>query len=92
MSRGAPCGRSVGRTGLPNYLLAQTSVLQKGNSDFFVVSVTDSDPTVAAQLATEYARQIVKYRSELATAAIANARRLAARKLGELEAAGKEKT
>ena len=29
----------------PNYLLSQTSVLQKGGSDFFVVSVTDSDPT-----------------------------------------------
>ncbi len=76
----------------PDALLAQTSVGQKGTSDFFVVSVIDTDPTVAALLATGYARQIVRYKSELATAAIANARRLAARKLGALEAAGKENT
>jgi succinoglycan biosynthesis transport protein ExoP len=85
--------RALDRTDrTPNYLLAQTSVLQKGGSDFFVVSVTDSDPTVAAQLATEYARQVIKYRSELATAALANARRLASRKLERLEADGKKKT
>ena len=74
----------------PEALLAQTSVGQKGTSDFFVVSVIDTDPTVAAMLATGYARQIIRYKSELATAAIANARRLAARKLGALEAAGKD--
>lgn len=76
----------------PNYLLSQTTVLQKGSSDFFVISVTDRDPIVAARLATEYARQVIKYRSQLATAAVANARRLASRKLRALEAAGKENT
>lgn len=76
----------------PAYLLSQTSVLQKGGSDFFVVSIRDADPEVAAQLATEYARQIIRYRSELTTAAIGNARRLAARKLAQLEAAGKDRT
>ena len=85
--------RALGRADRsPNYLLGQTSVLQKGGSDFFVVSVTDRDSIVAAQLATEYARQIIKYRTELTTAAVANARRLAARKLDELEAAGKSRT
>ena len=92
MSRDAPC-RALGRTDrTPNYLLAQTSVVQKGASDFFVVSVTDRDPTVAAQLTTEYARQVIKYHRELATASLANARRLASRKLSELEDAGKKKT
>jgi Mrp family chromosome partitioning ATPase len=73
-------------------LLAQTTVGQKGTSNFFVVSVADNDPQVAVLLATGYARQIVRYQSELGTAAIANARRLAARKLAALEAAGKEST
>lgn len=85
--------RALGRTDRsPAYLLSQTSVLQKGGSDFFVVSVTDRDPQVAAQLATEYARQIIAYRSELATTAVAHARSLATRKLAELEAAGKRTT
>ena len=84
---------ALGRTDRsPAYLLSQTSVLQKGGSDFFVVSVRDADPLVAAQLATEYARQIVRYRSELATTAVATARGLASRKLEQLEAAGKDKT
>ena len=76
----------------PDALLAQTTVFEKGTSNFFVVSVTDSDPTVAVLLANEYSRQIVRYKSQLATAAVANARRLAARKLDALEAAGKENT
>lgn len=85
--------RAQGRTDrTPNHLLARTTVLQKGGSDFFVISVTDGDPTVAAQLATEYARQVIRYRSELATAAVANARRLVSRKLRELEADGKKTT
>ena len=85
--------RALDRTDrTPSYLLAQTTVFQKGTSDFFVVSVTDSDPTVAVLLANGYARQIVRYSSELATAAVTNARRLAARKLDALEAAGKENT
>ena len=62
--------RELNRTDrTPNYLLSQTTVLQKGSSDFFVISVTDRDPVVAARLATEYARQVIKYRSQLATAA-----------------------
>ena len=73
-----------------NYVLGQTSVYPKGNSDVFVVSVTDAKRALAVQIANEYARQIVRYRTQLDTASIANARTEAGRKLLKLEAAGKE--
>jgi succinoglycan biosynthesis transport protein ExoP len=73
-----------------NYVLGQTSVYPKGNSDVFVVSVTDPKRGLAVRIANEYARQIVRYRTQLDTASIATARAEAGRKLQALEAAGKE--
>jgi len=76
----------------PTYVLAQTTVSPKGNSDVFVVSVTDRNRALAARMATEYAQQIVRYRGQLDTASIAKARAEAARKLTQLENAGNERT
>jgi polysaccharide biosynthesis transport protein len=75
-----------------SYVLRETTVVPKGNSDVFVVSVVDPSPAVAVRLATAYAQQIVRYRGELDTTSIGKARAEAAAKMRQLEAAGRDNT
>jgi succinoglycan biosynthesis transport protein ExoP len=56
-------------------LLRHSSVTAKKDTDILVFAVTDGNPTLAARLATAYARQFTIYRKELDTAALERARR-----------------
>lgn len=58
----------------PAELLRTTSVTAKPNADLLVIRVTDPSATLAAQLASEYARQYTEYRKELDTSALERAR------------------
>jgi polysaccharide biosynthesis transport protein len=78
------------RTLTPDELLNETTVAPKGNSDLLTITVTDPDPSLARRLARQYARQFVRYRAELDTAAIRKARDEAQRTLDQLSYEGKE--
>jgi succinoglycan biosynthesis transport protein ExoP len=89
--------RTLEATGLagsrtPGQLLASSSVSAQANADLLDFHVTDPGPTVAAQLANEYARQYTIYRRELDTGAIVAARKEVEQRIAELEAAGNQKS
>lgn len=66
---------AVGLHRSPSNLLGHSSVTAKQNADLLQFSVTDHAPALAARLATAYAREFVKYREQLDTAALQRARR-----------------
>lgn len=72
--------------------LDQVSVSPRASTDILEITVTDDDPAVAQQLATEHARQYVAYRTNLDTAALKKANREVAARLKELEASGQQGT
>ena len=71
-------GRTLRTLGLTDrstaYVLGETTVSPKGNSDIFVVTVIDPSRGQAVRIANEYARQIVRTATQLDTASIATAR------------------
>jgi tyrosine-protein kinase len=72
----------------PSDLLGATAVSGGENSDVLTFSATNANPEVAAQLATEYARQFILYRSELDTQELETARKAAEDEIKALQAAG----
>jgi polysaccharide biosynthesis transport protein len=72
-------------------LLSHSSVAAEANADLLRISVTDHEPRLAIQLATDYARQFTRYREELDTASVARARAGVDAKIKQLEAAKRTK-
>jgi Mrp family chromosome partitioning ATPase len=72
----------------PYGFLAASSVAAAPDSDLLRFRVADRDPAIAASLATEYARQYTRYKSEFDTAAIVRAREDVSERLKELAADG----
>jgi succinoglycan biosynthesis transport protein ExoP len=81
--------RTVEKAGVeamtPDALLANSSVSARGNADLLRFTVNDTDPAVAAQLATAYAQAFSEYSLELDTANLANARDDLERSLAALQ-------
>lgn len=67
-------------------LLGSSTVRPRASSDLLVFSVSDTEPAVAAKLASEYARQFTIYRRELDTTALVRARREVSTRLNSLGA------
>jgi Mrp family chromosome partitioning ATPase/capsular polysaccharide biosynthesis protein len=72
----------------PSHLLGTSAVTVGENSDVLTFSANNADPEVAAELATEYARQFTLYRSELDTQELETARKAAEDEIKALKAAG----
>jgi polysaccharide biosynthesis transport protein len=72
----------------PSDLLGISSVSPGDSNDLMTFSVTLGDRTLAATLATEYARQYTKYRRDLDTASLRAARKAAARRIAVMQRAG----
>jgi Mrp family chromosome partitioning ATPase/capsular polysaccharide biosynthesis protein len=72
----------------PGEFLDTSSVAAKQNSDLIELKVADPSRTLAARLATEYARQFTLFRLELDTAALQRARAEVDARISDLEAAG----
>ena len=68
--------------------LKRSSVTPKQNSDLLDFKVTDSNPAVAARLATAYATQFTNYRRQLDTSAFESARADVTNRLKQLADAG----
>lgn len=68
-------------------LLARSTVFPL--ADILRFTVTDEDPALAARLASEYARQFVRYRRELDTAGLARALEELRRQITQLEKTGR---
>src|SRR5262249_32084765 len=66
----------------------EVSVKAKANADILDIRAIDASPTLAAQIATEYAKQYTQYRKEIDTAAIQRAEDEATHQMRALEAAG----
>jgi Mrp family chromosome partitioning ATPase/capsular polysaccharide biosynthesis protein len=73
-------------------LLASSSVIASPTSDILTFSVSDFDQSVAPRLATEYARQFTRYRSEIESASVVRAREEATKRINELEQNGQADT
>jgi Mrp family chromosome partitioning ATPase/capsular polysaccharide biosynthesis protein len=84
--------RTLDATGVkdstPEDLIDASSVFARQNADLLEFEVRDPSPALASRLATEYARQFIRYRRELDTAAFVRARREVAHRLRALEADG----
>ncbi len=72
-------------------LLANSSVDARQNADLLDFKVVDPDPTLASQLATEYAREFTIYRRQLDTASLQRARSSVQKRIDELELANATK-
>ena len=68
--------------------LSRSSVTASSNADIMELAVRDGSPTLAATLASEYARQFVAYRHELDTAALVSARLHVESQMKKLQAGG----
>lgn len=68
--------------------LSRSSVTPSSNADIMEMAVRDGSPTLAATLASEYARQFVAYRHELDTAALVSARLHVESQMKKLQAGG----
>ncbi len=75
-----------------NELLKQVSVRALANADILRFRALDASPALAAQIATEYARQYTQYRKEIDTAALQRAETEVTRQMRVLEAAGNTKS
>ena len=71
----------------PQSLLGRSAVYPV--SDLLRFTVDDPDPRIVTRLASEYARQFVRYRRQLDTSGLAATRRELEQELRSLEAAGK---
>ncbi len=69
-------------------LLAQVSVKARPNADILTFRALDATPSLASQIATEYARQYTQYRKEIDTAALQRAETEVSRQMRQLEAEG----
>lgn len=78
--------------GRPGDLLRSSSVAIEGDTDLLVFKVQNHEPSLAARLATTYAKEFTTYRRQLDTAALERARRDVEAKLKELEAASGQKS
>jgi Mrp family chromosome partitioning ATPase/capsular polysaccharide biosynthesis protein len=68
--------------------LRHSTVSTRANSDLLDFDVTDSNPSTATRLATEYARQFTNYERELDTNAIENALKDVQQRIDTLTASG----
>jgi polysaccharide biosynthesis transport protein len=73
-------------------LLAEVSVKALANADILRFRALDASPTLASQIATEYARQYTQYRKEIDTAALQRAETEVMRQMRSLERAGNTKS
>lgn len=73
-------------------ILRQVSVKARPNADILSFRALDASPTLAAQIATEYARQYTEYRKEIDTAALQRAETEVQREMRSMERAGNTKT
>jgi succinoglycan biosynthesis transport protein ExoP len=84
--------RTLQAAGVPtrsaDAFLGVSFVSPQTNSDLIEFAVTDPDPSLAARLASEYARQFRIYRNQLDTTAISRARADVQTRIDELTAAG----
>lgn len=90
----AVAARAIARSGVtdvtPDELLADSSVSAKSNADLLEIKVKNRRPSVAARLATAYARAFTDYRRELDTGALAKARGDVGQRIAQLKANGAE--
>lgn len=63
-----------------------------GDADVFRISITDRDPDLAVMLANEYARQYIRYKTELSTSFITKTRQEIERRMTALEREGQINT
>jgi succinoglycan biosynthesis transport protein ExoP len=83
--------RAAGIEGItPPGLLGSSSVSPDPISDLLRFAVVHTEPAVAEALATEYARQYTRYKSEFETAAVVRAREDLSDRIAELAAEGEE--
>ena len=76
----------------PSDLLGISSVSSGDESDILTFTVTSEDRKLAVPLATEYARQFTRYKRDLDTEALADARQAAEGEIDDLEASGQTDT
>src|SRR3954452_14319886 len=74
------------RTG--NQILNAVTVKARPNADILTFRALDGSPTLASQIATEYARQYTQYRKEIDTAALQRAETEVTRQMRGLENSG----
>jgi Mrp family chromosome partitioning ATPase/capsular polysaccharide biosynthesis protein len=70
----------------PGALLAKLTVAPRAGSDFIDISVTDDDPSTAAQLANGFATAFIANRSSVLRAKVVRARQAAQKELDETPA------
>jgi polysaccharide biosynthesis transport protein len=73
-------------------LLGRSVVTPNADADILTFTVSDSDPAVAAELATAYARAFTEYRRRLDTQSIVQARRQLEKRLTVLEKDGEKRS
>src|SRR3954470_12378696 len=73
-------------------LLDQVKVKARPNADILTFRALDGSPTLAAQIATEYARQYTQYRKEIDTAALQRAETEVSREMRQIENSGSTNT
>jgi tyrosine-protein kinase len=80
--------RALAATGIQTDLLGESRVTSADNSDILTFTVSNARPSDATTLATEYARQYVKYRQEFESAQLEAARRSLLERIDELRQSG----
>ena len=84
--------RTIAQAGIKNMtpaeFLATSGVSAKSDADLLVFTVRNRHPSIAARLATLYARSYIGYRNELDTAALTRARREVLDRIATLERSG----
>lgn len=89
-------GRTIKAAGLegwdPSMLLGISSVSAGTGSDILTFSVTHAEPDLATALATEYARQYIRYRRELDTSSLMAAEAAIEKRISSLRRTGGEKS
>src|SRR5262245_12217094 len=85
--------RAVGVTNItPAQFAAASSVSAQTDADLLTFQYTHHDPSLAARLATEHARQYIAYRARLETQALAKARTQVQDRIDQLELGGDTKS
>jgi capsular exopolysaccharide synthesis family protein len=72
----------------PRQLLKEISVKARANADILVFRVVDASPTLAPQIATEYAKQYTQYKEEIDTAPLQRAESEVRRQMRGLDTKG----
>ena len=84
--------RAVRRNGITartaDQLLGESSVAPRDTTNILTFTVTDADATLATRLANAYANEYARYRHELDTNALLDARRVVERQIATMRAAG----